>query len=83
MWILMWAADAANPVKFMQTNKTKRSYKPRNENAKLLMDCHRAIQELFDEWEVPDSPEGFCYAMKAMSNIKARIAARLNLPTKP
>ena len=59
--------------------KTNRPYEPRNENEQLLKNCHDAIQELFNEWEVPDSPEGFCYAMKALSNLKARIAARLGI----
>jgi hypothetical protein len=61
--------------------KTNRPYKPRNENEQLLKNCHDAIEELFNEWEAPDSPEGFCYAMKALSNLKARIAARLGITT--
>jgi hypothetical protein len=63
--------------------KTDRPYKPRNENEQLLKSCHDAIQEAFDEWEQPDSPEGFCYAMKGLFNIKARIAARLGIINDP
>ena len=59
--------------------KTKRPYKPRNDNARLLKDCHDTIGVAVDAWDVPDSPEGFCYAMKGLMNLKERIAARLGL----
>jgi hypothetical protein len=59
--------------------KTKRPYKTRNDNARLLKDCHDTIGEAVEAWDVPDSPEGFCYAMKGLTNLKERIAARLGL----
>lgn len=59
--------------------KMKRPYKPRNDNARLLKDCHDTIGEAVDAWEVPDLPEGFCYAMKGLMNLKERIACRLGL----
>ena len=59
--------------------KTKRPYNPRNDNARLLKDCHDTIGEAVEAWDVPDSPEGFCYAMKGLMNLKERIAARLGL----
>jgi hypothetical protein len=59
--------------------KTKRPYKTRNDNARLLKDCHDTIGEAVEAWDVPDSPEGFCYAMKGLMNLKERIAVRLGL----
>jgi hypothetical protein len=37
--------------------KPKRPYKPSNENARLLKNCHDAIAEAHEAWGVPDSPE--------------------------
>ena len=59
--------------------KPKRPYKTSNENARLLKTCHDTIGEAVEAWDVPESPEGFCYAMKGLMNLKERIAARLGL----
>ena len=59
--------------------KPKRPYKPSNENARLLKNCHDAIAEVHEAGGVADSPEGFCYAMKGLLVLQERIAARLGL----
>lgn len=63
--------------------KTKRPYKPRKPkltpDRELLKDCHEAMRDAIEEWETPDSPEGFCYCMKHLMILRDRIAARLGL----
>ena len=62
--------------------KTQPTYKPRTQRSpdkQLLKDAHDAMKEAIEAWEVPDSPEGFCYAMKGLMVRRDRIAARLGL----
>jgi hypothetical protein len=62
--------------------KTKRPYKPRAKRSpdkQLLKDAHDVMKEVIEAWEVPDSPEGFCFAMKSVMVIRDRIAARLEI----
>lgn len=45
--------------------------------AKQIKECMRAIQEVLDAWEEPDSPEALVYAMKGLRNIYNEIKAHL------
>jgi hypothetical protein len=46
---------------------------------KLLKEIHGALDHAINEWDTPDSPDEFCYAMKHLMNLRDRIAAILNL----
>jgi hypothetical protein len=63
--------------------KTKRPYKPRaprrTPDQELLKDCHDAMRDAIEAWDVPDSPEGFCYCMKHLMILRDRIAARIGI----
>lgn len=52
---------------------------PKTADRELLKDCHNAMRDAIDEWQTPDSPEGFCYCMKHLMILRDRIAARLGL----
>ena len=51
----------------------------RTPDQQLLRAAHDAMTDCIDAWEVPDSPEGFCFAMKGLMVLRDRIAARLDI----
>jgi len=64
--------------------KTKPPYKQkavaRSASEQLLKDAHDRMNDVIQEWEVPDSPEGFCYAIKGLMVHRDRIADHLGIP---
>ena len=51
----------------------------RSANEQLLKGAHDVMSDAIREWDTPDSPEAFCYAMKGLMIHRDRIAARLGI----
>ena len=63
--------------------KTKRPYRARISERmhaeSVLRAAHDAIADAVEEWEKPDSPEAFCFAMKGLMVQRERLAATLGI----
>lgn len=49
------------------------------QDQQLLEDCHFAMKSAIEDWNLPDSPESFCFSMKGLMVMRDRIAARLGM----
>lgn len=63
--------------------RVRRNVRSVNQSNELLIEAHEALSTAIEEWETPDSPEGFVFAMKHLMNVRNRIAAFLQLKNKP